>query len=362
MPSEPKQMRLSTSNQKPDQPKATRSLFGLRERNGQTLRHSLLIVSLLLGLSDLHAAQSASYIEAQDRFKKKETLLAMLAAQKAVEEDGSNPACHHLYGLILTELKQFTQAEVHLRKALSQDSRNAEYHYALGAMLLQEQLESSPAAVPAAMSSKSAKSLRERETLESLERAVQLDPNHLKARLHLGRTYHGRNMSRLAFEQFKEVERRDSSFLWVHYYLSAIYLSDGKLDAAVKELQAEVALHPESASPRLELGDLLLYTGVPEQALVQLLASQKVDSAVPDVHFALGKAYRDLGQFDPAIEAVRRCIALSPQLPAAHYLLGQLYEKKGEPKLAREEMEIFEKLRSAIAKQLADAYRSLNDM
>jgi len=332
-----------------------------RLRSGLKRSFSILAVSLLLCLRGLQAAQSASLTEAQERFKKKETLLAMLAAQKAVEEDQNNPACHHLYGLILVELKQFSQAEAHLRKALSQDPMNGEYHYALGAMLLQEQLETSPGATPSAMTSQSPKSRREKETLELLERAVQLDPNHLKARLHLGRTYHGRNMSRLAFLQFKEIQKRDPKYPLAHYHLSAIHLSEGELDAAVKELHTEVALHPESASARLELADLLLHTGLPKQALEHLLASERADSTVPDVHFALGKAYRDLGDLDKAIEAVRKCVALSPQLPAAHHLLAELYEKKGDSKSARDEMGLFERLRTSIAAELAEAYRALDD-
>ena len=49
---------------------------------------------------------------------KQQTLMAMLSAQKAVEEEPENADHLFLYGLILTDLKQFSEAEVQLRKAL----------------------------------------------------------------------------------------------------------------------------------------------------------------------------------------------------------------------------------------------------
>ena len=46
-------------------------------------------------------AQSADYLEAKERYERKEYLLAMLAAQKAVQQDGENADYRHLYGMTL---------------------------------------------------------------------------------------------------------------------------------------------------------------------------------------------------------------------------------------------------------------------
>ena len=65
----------------------------------------------------------------EKHFDNEEYLLAMLSAQQAVEEDGEQASYRHLYGVILTELKQFSEAESHLRKAVSLDPGNAEFQY-----------------------------------------------------------------------------------------------------------------------------------------------------------------------------------------------------------------------------------------
>ena len=324
----------------------------------QRLGPFLLTIAMLLCSSRLPSAQSLHYGEAQEKFQKKEYLLAMLAAQKAVKEDGNNPAYLHLYGLILTELKQYTEAKAQLGKAIAQDPQNADYHYALGSMLLREYREEPDATAFSPMVNEQARTVREKAIGEALERAVQLDPDHLNARLALGTFYHARKMSRLASQQFSAVAQKDPSFPWVHYHHAAVYLNNGRLQDALRELKTEVELHPDNASARLELGDLLLHTGSAKGALEQFLAAEKMDSSLPDLYFGMAKAYRDLDQLEKAIEAAQKCIELSPKLPASHSLLGELYEKKGDPKMAGKEIEVFERLKREIAEQLAAAYRS----
>ncbi len=329
--------------------------------NHTFFKQIVLAVTLLQCSSNLTAEVSPHYAEARKRFEKREYLLAMLAAQKAVEEDGSNPTYLHLSGLILTELKQYTEADLRLRKAVSLDPTNAGYHYALAVMLHQQRLQEPRTPVfQSGMSDDRTPNLRDKEILQCLEQAVQLDPNHLKARLRLGRLYQGQKMSRLAREQFLAIEKQDPTFPSVHYQLSSIYLNEGNLDAALRELTTEVKHHPEDAAARLELADLLLHTGLPQEALKHLVSAEQIDSELPDLHFALAKAHRALGQLEKAAESARKCIALSPQLPASHYLLGEIYAKQGDTQRARAEMEIFAKLKQQLAEQLTDAYRSIN--
>lgn len=81
-------------------------------------------------------AESVQYQEARERFEKGEFLLAMLAAQKAVEEDGENAAYRHLYGAVLLELKQHSEGEINLRKAVKLEPDNAEFLYTLADLLI----------------------------------------------------------------------------------------------------------------------------------------------------------------------------------------------------------------------------------
>jgi predicted NBD/HSP70 family sugar kinase len=50
----------------------------------------------------------------------------------------------------------------------------------------------------------------------------------------------------------------------------------------------------------------------------------------------LGWAYLELGQYDPAVDALRRSIAAQPLFCVGNYRLGLAYERKGEVQQARE--------------------------
>lgn len=60
--------------------------------------------------------------------------------------------------------------------------------------------------------------------------------------------------------------------------------------------------------------------------LEALLADDPHD---PDMHFMLGRAYFDEGEFGPAAREMEEVLTLKPDFPAAHRWLGNAYEKLG---------------------------------
>ena len=95
--------------------------------------------------------QSADYREAKERYERKEYLLAMLAAQKAVRQDGENADYRHLYGMTLLQLNQYSDAEPQLRKALALDPAKADFHYGVAALILQQRSETEDTTDPMGM-------------------------------------------------------------------------------------------------------------------------------------------------------------------------------------------------------------------
>lgn len=91
----------------------------------------LLGIVWLLCSGSLLQAQSPAYLEARQKYERQEYLAAMLPAQKAVEEDGGNAAYRHLFGVILLKLKQYSEAEVELRRAVALEPRNRQYQSTL---------------------------------------------------------------------------------------------------------------------------------------------------------------------------------------------------------------------------------------
>ena len=295
-------------------------------------------------------AQSADYLEAKDRYERKEYLMAMLAAQKAVQQDGENADYRHLYGMTLLQLNQYSDAEPELRKALALDPGKADFHYGVAALILQQRSETEDPTAPMGMGARNETSEPVEEGIRLLEKTLQLDPNHLKARMHLGRTYHQQNMRSKALRQFEAVVARDPRYAWAHYHLAAIYLDAGEFRKALQALQQEVEDHPDAGQARLELADLLLQLGKPKLALSQLTAVSPESQTVslPDLHFGLAKVHRRLGELDKAIAAARQSIRLLPDNPVAHRLLARLYRDAGQSEQARQAQESYRELKERI--------------
>lgn len=308
----------------------------------------LSVVFWVVVFSSWLVAESRHYREASELYEKQQTLMAMLAAQRAVEEDPANADHILLYGLILTDLKQFSQAEVQLRKALILRPDNAEFHYRLAALLLQEKMEwKATLGLDRRDSSTQVVRGTEQEALDSLETAVKLEPNHLKARLHLGRTFYDRNQHLKAWSQFEAILEKDADHPWLHYHLSMLHSNRGDVQAAIRELEKELELHPSHSQARLELGEWLVKTGRYEGGLTHLSQVQQGAVHPVDLNYAIAKAHRGLGDPEQALAAARKCLEIDPGFSDAHYLLGQLYRETGELKLSRESMETFQRVKKS---------------
>lgn len=309
--------------------------------------HTLAVVLLWGGQLQ---GQSADFLEAKELYERKEYLLAMLAAQKAVEQQGDNADYRHLYGMTLLQLNQYSDAAPQLRKALALDPAKADFHYGVAALILQQRSETEDRTDPMGMGARNTTSEPVEEGILLLGKTLELDPDHLKARMHLGRTYHQENMRSKALRQFEAVVARDSRYPWAHYHLAAIHLDAGRFQDAIQALQQEVENHPDHGQARLELGDLLLQLGKPKPALALLNAVSEKNQTVslPDLYFGLAKVYRRLGQLDKAIASARQSIRLLPNNPVVHRLLASLYTDTEQAESAQQALQDYKKLKERI--------------
>jgi tetratricopeptide (TPR) repeat protein len=87
------------------------------------------------------------------------------------------------------------------------------------------------------------------------------------------------------------------------------------LEEAAGEYQAAVAIAPDSAPLRYNLGGVLRRLGRNGAAIEQLEAARELAPDDFDVHVELGLAYMAAGSNEKAIAALRRAIALNPDSP-----------------------------------------------
>jgi predicted Zn-dependent protease len=286
-------------------------------------------IACLIAFSAL--AQRNFYQEAIEKYQSKQYEQALPLAEAALGEDRNNPAYSHLYGSILAALGQFYLAEEYLGKAVALAPEQPTLAFDLGALLHQER--------------------KYLEAVPVLKRAVELDPANLTARLMLARSYvlsynqlQIPDFERLTLEQLNYIVKKDPRFPGVHHHLALVYINTGELAKAIVELNTELRYDRANAQARLELGETLLKLNQYHQAADELQVAARQAPQMPDIQFALAKAYRADGQTARALAAARKCVELDPRFAAGHYLLGQIYRDADQAELARQQFELFRQL------------------
>jgi tetratricopeptide (TPR) repeat protein len=172
-----------------------------------------------------------------------------------------------------------------------------------------------------------------------------------------------------AIEEFRKAAALDPRLPRVHYYLGLTYLlKDGsaKLAEAAKEMQLELAAHPDEFLANYYLGLIHGSEGKWQASLVPLEKASQLQPSNPDPYFLLGQAYQSVGAYEKAIEAFRKAITFNPrldhndyQVTNAHYRLGQSLMKVGRTEEGQKELQLAADLKAKAFnsdKEKLDAY------
>ncbi len=155
-----------------------------------------------------------------------------------------------------------------------------------------------------------ANALRDRRDFEQAvvhyERALALKPDHAGAYNNLGTVF--RRLGRLdeALASFERALALKPKYAEAHNNMGNMLRVQGKLDQAAAHYQQALAFKPDIAEAHYNRADLKTFTAEdPDLAALEVLA---VDSGrLPSdkllhVHFALGKAYGDVGDYGRGFE------------------------------------------------------------
>ena len=103
----------------------------------------------------------------------------------------------------------------------------------------------------------------------------------------------------------------------------------GDSAGAMTSLKECVALNPEVVAGRIRLADLLLLNGMPKESR-PLYASVLAEEPSAAAHWGLGKIAAGEGRLEEAVRHFETALALRPAFREAHYALGQAYRRLGE--------------------------------
>lgn len=299
-------------------------------------------VALLVSIfgSAAQAQNGSRGIEAFEAHRYAEAKRELEMASRVNPDD---PRAHHYLGRIAYHQTRFEDAVTHLSRAAELEPTSAEHQAWLGRVYGQM-------AVRSGLAKKFGMAKRAK---AALERAVELDPSNLDARSGLIQFYLlapgivGGSLSR-AREQAAELAKR-SPFRGA---LARAWIAEdrGDVDRAVREYRDAISSAPDS---------LIAYWGLAQLwqraeqfdsafALMDELIERRAE-AMP-AYYYLGRASSLSGQrLEDGVRALHRYLSYEPRegdppKSSAHYRLGLVYERMGDPARAKREYEASLKL------------------
>jgi tetratricopeptide (TPR) repeat protein len=203
--------------------------------------------------------------------------------RRALDLNPDNAQAWCNWGAALASLGQLREAEANLRRAIALDASFAEAHSQLGHTL------------------RLSGSLDDAEDM--LRRAIALDPNNAQAHAGLGTLLLDCGLSCEAAGAFARAVALKPDFAGAYNNLALALKEAGRLDEAACAAEEAIRLAPRRAAYYANLAEVRTFAaGDPHVGALETLAqgaSLAVDERI-HLHFALAKAYEDMGHADDA--------------------------------------------------------------
>ena len=243
---------------------------------------------------------------------------AVSLLRRAIDRKPESGQAHNNLGMTLNLLKRHEEAITPLERATALDPQNPLAHNNLGnalqalgrprpaAACFERAVALKPDYVEALSNLGAAlqESGRSKEAIPLLETALALNPSFIQGHLNLGVVLHALDRSDEAMACFDRVLAADPRNVPAYGQVAGIYLEMGRFAEARRYYERALEIEPRNA--RVLYGIVQSGTvGADDPHLATLESLAKDAPALPEdqrisLHFALGKAYADLGRHEAA--------------------------------------------------------------
>jgi spermidine synthase len=164
------------------------------------------------------------------------------------------------------------------------------------------------------------------------QKALEIDPENLAAR----RSIEGLDATVTALEL---ANKRGEGGYQTSYGLGVQYLTEGRFEEALANLERALALRPDLPDPHVTMGELYLRWGKPSEALQYFLDAREILPDNAGILFLLGNTYSALKRNGEARETYEKAVKLDPDDYGIRNALGSAYLSEGRIAEARREYE-----------------------
>ena len=160
-----------------------------------------------------------------------------------------------------------------------------------------------------------------------------------------------------AVVRFEQALALRPDFAEVRYNLGNVLLSQGKLAEATAQFEHAAILKPDFAEVHNNLGNILQGQGKLEQAVARYQRAAALKPDLAEAHNNLGNALKDLGKLTEATAQFEQAAVLKPNLAEIRFNLGNALLRQGKLDAAIAEFE----RAAALRPDFAEAHHSLGN-
>jgi tetratricopeptide (TPR) repeat protein len=187
------------------------------------------------------------------------------------------------------------------------------------------------------------------ESETELQRAAELIPNDEEVRYYLGRVYFSRQNMPAALETFTALLKLHPQSMRAHNQLGQTYEGMGQFEKAQEAYERAIALDQtaikRSEWPHFNLGVLKQKGGNPAAALPHFDQALSIKPGFPEARLQRAVALASTDNQGQARKELEALTLEDPSYANAHYQLGRLYAKLGDPQKSKQHLLEFERLR-----------------
>jgi serine/threonine-protein kinase len=274
---------------------------------------------------------------------------AIACYNKAIELDPKFANAHINLGNALKDKGQLDEAIACFRKAIELEPKNAKAHYNLGNALkdkgqvdeaiacFQKAIELDPKLAMAHYNLGNA--LRDKGQLDAAiacyQKAIEIEPKSAKAHNNLGNALKHKGQLDAAIACYQKAIELEPKHAMAHNNLGVALRSKGQLDEAIASYKKAIELKPKDVPAQLNLGVALRDKGQLEEAIACYKKAIELKPKDALAHNNLADILANAADpklRDPvqAVAEARKAIELDPKLGLAWSTLGEAYYRTGQ--------------------------------
>jgi len=166
---------------------------------------------------------------------------------------------------------------------------------------------------------------------QAFEKALSIDPHHVKSLVNLSRVFIDQKRHDEAVDRLTRASEIEPESAEVFRLLGRTYHSLRKTDEAVDAYRHAIDLNERDAWSMNNLGLLLLETKRADEALPLLTSAVELRKDVPEFHNNLGMALEHAGRFRAAATAYGDALTIDPRYEKAKQNLARVEAVKSGP-------------------------------